>query len=171
MIWALDVYPDMCIGITDDITITAMCVLFVSVCIQVLNVFSMSLLENDLYVINYQNHSIVKIHRYDPVRPAALVSGTFGSPNIIKVHHQVRQPQCAFTLIYSTLIYSTLIYSTLIYSHLLYSHLLSFTLVYSHLRIIVWTMKKMILTLPHMCHSHTMITVRDWLLVQLFKME
>ena len=146
MVWALDVYPDMCIGITDDITITAMCVLFVSVCIQVLNVFSMSLLENDLYVINYQNHSIVKIHRYDPVRPAALVSGTFGSPNIIKVHHQVRQPQCAFTLIYSTLIYS-------------------------HLRIIVWTMKKMILTLPHMCHSHTMITVRDWLLVQLFKME
>ena len=100
VVWALDVYPDMCIGFTDDITITVMCVLFVSVCVQVLNVFSMSLLENDLYVINYQNHSIVKIHRYDPVRPAELVSGTFGSPNIIKVLHQVRQPQCAFTLIY-----------------------------------------------------------------------
>ena len=100
VVWALDVYPDMCIGIIDDTTITVMCVLFVSVCAQVLNVFSMSLLENDLYVINYQNHSIVKIHRYDPVRPAALVSGTFGSPNIIKVLHQVRQPQRGFTLIY-----------------------------------------------------------------------
>ena len=78
-----------------DEVMNAICVC-ACVCVQVLNVFSMSLLENDLYVINYQNHSIVKIHRYDPVQPAALVSGTFGSPNIIKVFHHLRQPSCGF---------------------------------------------------------------------------
>ncbi|XP_076445601.1 prolow-density lipoprotein receptor-related protein 1-like [Babylonia areolata] len=60
--------------------------------LNVLNVFSMSLLENDLYVINHQNHSIVKIHRYDQQQAASLMTSTVGSPNVVRVIHQVRQP-------------------------------------------------------------------------------
>ncbi|KAL8579462.1 hypothetical protein ACOMHN_026827 [Nucella lapillus] len=60
--------------------------------LNVLNVFSMSLLENYLYVINHQNHSVVQIHRYDPLQPASLLTATVGTPNVVKVYHRVRQP-------------------------------------------------------------------------------
>ncbi|XP_070183011.1 low-density lipoprotein receptor-related protein 1-like [Littorina saxatilis] len=61
--------------------------------LNVLNVFSMSMLENSLYVINHHNHSIIKLHRYDHVQPPTLVSGTVGNPSVIQVFHQVRQPR------------------------------------------------------------------------------
>ncbi|KAK7507346.1 hypothetical protein BaRGS_00001281, partial [Batillaria attramentaria] len=60
--------------------------------LNVLHVFSMALLENNLYIINHHNNSIVRLHRYDSLQPAALVTSTVMKPNTIKVFHNVRQP-------------------------------------------------------------------------------
>ena len=59
---------------------------------QMLNVLSMSLLENDLYVINHHNHSIVRLVRYDAHREATLVQTPVENPIVIKAYHQVKQP-------------------------------------------------------------------------------
>lgn len=68
--------------------------------------FSVALLENDLYFINHQNRhsSIIRLHRDGVFHPQSAINITMDGPVAFKIFHQVRQPQSGyFHLIWSVL--------------------------------------------------------------------